>query len=155
MIQIDISMPKSCHECLFIKCGCVGDYCVLDPDPRSNNIEEYTKMRSPRCPLIEVKAEKPKHENLKIPKCCGECDSMKSMRGPFGDPFFYCGSPTHLIKDPMQDISTARVGLFSRPEWCPLVETQKALDAMPPEKREKADMMMRGLKAMFGAEGDE
>lgn len=147
MIQIDMMMPNSCKSCPFCN-DCDAICCVILPHvpAMQKDVENSTDQRSRYCPLKEVKKEE--HEDFQIPERCGECQSMRTMFGPLG-PWQYCGASSKMFEDPQADIQTVKVSLFDRPDWCPMVKTQKTLDGLPPEKREKIDMMIRGFRAIF------
>lgn len=58
MVQIDISMPKSCGECPLFQGG-IAYGCILVPGVQKWQAEimkEYAEKRSEHCPLKEVKA---------------------------------------------------------------------------------------------------
>lgn len=48
MIQIDISMPENCAECLFLQYG----FCILHDGIPAHKTDE--KKRPDWCPLMEV-----------------------------------------------------------------------------------------------------
>ena len=91
------------------------------------------------------KLRKLRHEKLDSSEKCKDCHSMSH----FGD-HAYCRLESISPINSQQDISTIYVDPENKPSWCPIDKTNAALEEMPPEKREKADMIMKGLSAVFG-----
>ena len=86
---------------------------------------------------------------MKVPECCGECSSMQQI---YYDRYI-CYMKRVIDKDQEQDISTAEVDPNSRPERCPIVETNNKIANLDPEKRQAVEMMVRGLSVLFGTDG--
>lgn len=86
---------------------------------------------------------------LQSPKCCKDCKSSSlTMTGNW-----YCHMAA-IQPENADDVSPARIeDMNKKPDWCPIDKTNAALEEMPPEKREKADMIMKGLSAFFGSDG--
>ena len=143
MIQIDIDMPRSCNDCPIQ--GETFHCCPLVPGIpawQREISENCADKRSEHCPLIDCT---PIWSKLKVPDCCGECESMFGYQD-----CYVCHMPTSDPLKQMCDVKSFRVEPDKRPDWCPIVTLNNDMDALPPEKREKVDAAIKGLSALFG-----
>ena len=96
----------------------------------------------------EPYAEKPKFKRLKVPKTCKDCKSCNIA--VTGSP--YCHMEAISSNNSQMDISTIYVDINSRPVWCPIIKTNKELDAMPIESRANIDKIITGLSSLNGSD---
>ena len=78
---------------------------------------------------------------LKMPETCGDCQSKIQMNVDG----FYCTMPHG---SPEQDISTVRVSLDSRPDWCPVVKMNETISKLGA----KEQLAVRAMSILFGAD---
>ena len=143
MIQIDMEMPESCSKCLFFDNG--YGTCPLVPmiPAMQRDVKNSIDKRSKHCPLKEVPEE---HFKLEVPEKCGDCKSMT----PYGQKY-YCHTDALSSDSPHQDISTIFIEPESRPDWCPMIRLNKAVESMPPDRQAEFDKIATGLSALFGS----
>ena len=89
-----------------------------------------------------------KHIKLDSPVKCDDCKSMYTI-----GLCYFCHMAAISPDNSQQDISTIYVDPNSKPDWCPIDKVNTTLEEMSPEKREKADMIMKGMSAFFGSDG--
>lgn len=77
---------------------------------------------------------------LRVPETCGECNSKIQMDVDK----FYCTMPSG---HPESDISTVRVNLDSRPDWCPLVKMNETISNLSYQEQ----LAVKGMSILFGA----
>lgn len=101
----------------------------------------------------EPYAEKPKFKKLKVPARCKDCQSCVSAIT--GSAYCRMGTITQNdnIKDPgmTQTVNAYITDITKRPEWCPIIKTNKELDIMPIDRRVHMDMLITGLSELFGS----
>ena len=97
---------------------------------------------------FEPYAIEPKFKKLKVPEKCGECKSCNIAIT--GSP--YCYMEAISPNNSQMDISSIYVDINSRPVWCPIIKTNKELDAMPIENRANIDKIITGLSSLNGSD---
>ena len=90
--------------------------------------------------------------SIKVPKCCKECKSLGEYPWVAGSCKFYCHMKAIEPVNQCQDISTIYIDPETRPDWCPMIDVQKSLQALDPKKKEAVEMVIRGLAIIFDAE---
>ena len=115
---------------------------------RQSNFEDAFRLTEISLKMKVRFAIEKKHIKLNSPEKCGDCKSLAK----FGR-FNFCHMASISPDNPQQDISSIYVDPEDKPEWCPIDRTNMMLDELDPDKREKADMIMKGLSAFFGSDG--
>lgn len=80
---------------------------------------------------------------FEVPDNCGSCLSI----GQFGNKYF-CGMPVSKEKE-MLDISSFKVDINSRPDWCPKNKVINIINNLSEENKDLVDRMCDGFSAMF------
>lgn len=97
----------------------------------------------------EPYAEKPKFKRLKVPDRCSECASCDAAITGSA----YCHMESILPKNNTQTNNVIECfikDVEKRPDWCPIIKTNKELDAMPIESRTRLNNLIIELSTLFG-----
>ena len=81
---------------------------------------------------------------IRVPENCGLC----TKKIQYYDGGYICNAPVSKEKE-ILDISSFKVSLETRPDWCPLNNIVNIIDNMPEEKKVLVDKMIDGFSAMF------
>ena len=84
------------------------------------------------------------------PLTCSECHSIRPLPTyTTGNMQYYCGLAPTDKRFEVFDVSSFKVDPDACPDWCPIVELNKQIAALPQEKQELISSFINVMEAIF------